>query len=664
MKKKVIAIALYIALLMTSLIPVTALAVGDTEGGAEPPVCTCTTKCSEGAVDSTCPVCSAEGADLSVCKGHEHQQDGDQGGKTPDGQGGEQSGNPPDNQGGDQSGNPPEGQGGNPPDGQDGNPPEDQGGNPPEGQGGNPPEDQGGNTPEDQGGEQGGNTPEDQGGNPPEDQDGNPPEDPGDDEGKPGPVVRSTVLSIESVTLAPKTYDGTTQGKVESVNFTGLPSGQSLTLDTDYSATVVYDSADAGTGRTATVTVTMENSNYSLEKNTFELTGQTIEKAAYEGNKKAAGNIMANSSLYSVQLPSIPDGAIYGKPGYTGDNDTVTGLRIENGILHYSGGSGIMSGSKYTVTVPVKGGNNYKGYDITVTLTGSDSVVLTGGPSLSSDTITYGDTLGNITLSGSMYAGATQVPGTFNWDDPYIMPKAGTCNVQWNFTSYADGLTATGDVQITVKHRPVVIVWSGPTEFTYDGQKHSVSAIITNSVEGDSVDPVYGGTLSADAIGEYTATITGIIGNGAENYTLDGALNTRLDWSIKSPVTPVSSVTMSRSSLRIYEGRSYSLSAAVSPADATNKSLYWSSSNPDIATVDQNGKVTGKAPGVCTVFAQAQDGSRVFAACTVRVLHWYPGATPITGDSSNLGLWIGVLAVSACAIAAAAFILVKKRKSK
>ena len=123
-------------------------------------------------------------------------------------------------------------------------------------------------------------------------------------------------------------------------------------------------------------------------------------------------------------------------------------------------------------------------------------------------------------------------------------------------------------------------------------------------------------------------------------------------------------VVMSRSSLRIYEGKSYSLSAAVSPADATDKSLYWGSSNPDIATVDQNGKVTGKAPGVCTIFAQAQDGSKVFASCVVRVLRWYPGATPITGDSSHLGLWIGVLAVSACAIGAAAFILIKKRKKK
>ena len=630
MKKKVIAIALYIALLMTSLIPVTALAVGDTEDGAEPPVCTCTTKCSEGAVDSTCPVCSAEGADLSACKGHEHQQDGDQGGNLPEDQGGDQGGNPPD----------------------------DQGGNPPEGQGGNPPDGQGGNLPEDQGG----TTPDGQGGNPPENQDGNPPDDPGDDEGKPGPVVRSTVLSIESVTLAPKTYDGTTQGTVTAVSFTGVPEGQSLTLGTDYSATVVYDSADAGTGKRATVTVTLITPDYSLEKNTFELTGQTIEKAAYEGNKNAAGYIVADSSLYSVRLPSIPDGASYGTPGYTGGYNAVKGLNIKGGVLYYTGDNSITKGGTYTVTVPVNEGNNYKGYTITVTLTGSDKITLSGEPTLSTDTITYGQKLSDITLSGSMYAGATQVPGTFTWNAPNTIPKAGTNNAQWSFTSDVGGLTATGDVEITVKQRPVVIVWSGPTEFTYDGQKHSVSAIITNSVEGDSVDPVYGGTLSADAIGEYTATVTGLSGTNAGNYTLVGVGNVSREWSIE-PVY-VSSVTMSRSSLRIYEGRSYSLSAAVSPADATNKSLYWSSRTPDIATVDQNGKVTGKAPGVCTVFAQAQDGSRVFAACTVRVLHWYPGATPITGDSSNLGLWIGVLAVSACAIAAAAFILVKKRKSK
>ena len=89
MKKKVIAVALYIALLMTSLIPATALAEGEPEGGAgtptETPVCTCDAKCSEGKVNSECPVCSAEGAVLAeVCQGAESQTPDEQSdGDTP-----------------------------------------------------------------------------------------------------------------------------------------------------------------------------------------------------------------------------------------------------------------------------------------------------------------------------------------------------------------------------------------------------------------------------------------------------------------------------------------------------------------------------------------------------------------------------------------------------
>ena len=472
-------------------------------------------------------------------------------------------------------------------------------------------------------------------------------------------TINPAPLTITGATVSPKTYDGKTDGTVQSVSFDG---GQSLALDTDYTATVEYESADAGTDKNATVTVTMKNSNYSLEKNTIELDNQTITKATYADEKTASGYIVADSSLYSVRLPVIPAGASYGEPTYDGSDGAVIGLSIKDGVLHYTGSSGIVAASEYTVTVPVNGGTNYEDYNITVTLTGSDKITLTGGPSLSTDTITYGQRLMEIGFSGTMYAGATPVSGTFTWVAPDTMPKAGTYEAGWEFTP-GDAVysPASGSVKITVNPRPVELDW-GTTVFTYDGTEKSVSATITNVVENDNVVPVYGGTLSGTEIKTYTATVINLGGTDAANYTIVGVANASQEWSIKSSVTLVSSVTMSRSSLRIYEGKSYSLSAAVSPADATNKSLYWSSSNPDIASVDQNGKVTGHKPGVCTVFAQAQDGSKVFAACTVRVLHWYPSATPITGDSSHLGLWIGVLAVSACAIGAAAFILIKKRK--
>ena len=837
MKKKVIAIALYIALLMTSLVPVTALAVGDTEGGMEPdaPLCTCTTKCAEGAVNSACPVCGAEGAEFAqVCKGQVPQQDGDQGGITPDGE----------NEPGDGEGEAgpstrsateleitdvtlvPKTYDGTTEGKVEGYTVET---TDPSGSLGDPsfiftvkyddPNAGAGKTatvtvtltgddddyifvgdgkettytlynqtiekrPVELNWE---NTSFTYDGTPKSVSatitnlvdgdvvtlsygdttsatdasannytasvsflDGNDAHNYtlvggtgtslnwsikiditsdttvtysgglryyNGNEQKPDNNIsafndtgkkllngtdytlsyennidagRATImvhgkgkytgtatgyftikpcpLTISGATLAAKTYDGSIAGTVESVEFTGVPEGQSLKPGTDYSATVEYNDPDAGDDRTATVTVMLTNSNYSFGDGgtvaIYELENQKIAKAYYEGETTATGYVVSNSSLHSVKLPPIPEGASYGEPEYSGGDDAVTSLSITDGILHYSGGSGIMSGGNYTVTVPVAGSSNYEDYDITVTLTGSDSVVLTGGPSLSTDTITYGQKLMDIGFSGTMYAGATPVSGTFTWVAPDTMPKAGPYEAEWEFTPGDAGYsTASGTVQITVNKRPVELDW-GTTVFTYDGKEKSVSATITNTVEGDDVHPVYGGTLSATDIETYTATVTGLNGTNAGNYTLVGVSNVSQEWSIKSPVTMVSSVTMSRSSLRIYEGRSYSLSAAVSPADATNKSLYWSSSNPDIASVDQNGKVTGHKPGVCTVFAQAQDGSKVFAACTVRVLHWYPGATPITGDSSHLGLWIGVLAVSACAIAAGAFILVKKRKSK
>ena len=68
------------AALVLSLVPAGALA---TEGTQEPAACTCTTKCAEGAGNQDCPVCGAEGADLAACKGPESQQEQSQQNENP-----------------------------------------------------------------------------------------------------------------------------------------------------------------------------------------------------------------------------------------------------------------------------------------------------------------------------------------------------------------------------------------------------------------------------------------------------------------------------------------------------------------------------------------------------------------------------------------------------
>ena len=57
----------------------------------------------------------------------------------------------------------------------------------------------------------------------------------------------------------------------------------------------------------------------------------------------------------------------------------------------------------------------------------------------------------------------------------------------------------------------------------------------------------------------------------------------------------------------------------VLPDDATDKSVTWSSNDPSVAEVDQEGNVTAKAKGRTTIVATANDGSGITASTTVTV---------------------------------------------
>lgn len=96
--------------------------------------------------------------------------------------------------------------------------------------------------------------------------------------------------------------------------------------------------------------------------------------------------------------------------------------------------------------------------------------------------------------------------------------------------------------------------------------------------------------------------------------------------------TPVTSVTLNKSSLSMTAGSSQTLTATVTPSGATDKSLTWSSTNTSVATVSQNGKVTAKAAGTATIRATANDGSGKYATCAVTVT---ASTTPVSGVSLN-----------------------------
>ena len=99
-----------------------------------------------------------------------------------------------------------------------------------------------------------------------------------------------------------------------------------------------------------------------------------------------------------------------------------------------------------------------------------------------------------------------------------------------------------------------------------------------------------------------------------------------------------SGITLSQHTLTVNAGTTAQLVATVSPSNASNKSVTWTSSNNSVATVDYNGVVTAISAGTCTITATARDGSGVSASCAVTVPKLVSG---ITLNQSTLNMNVG-----------------------
>lgn len=83
------------------------------------------------------------------------------------------------------------------------------------------------------------------------------------------------------------------------------------------------------------------------------------------------------------------------------------------------------------------------------------------------------------------------------------------------------------------------------------------------------------------------------------------------------PNKEVSAVSLDKTDASIQVGETCTLTASISPSDAADKSIRWTSSNSNVATVDANGAVTGISAGTAQITAAASNG--VSAVCTVTV---------------------------------------------
>jgi uncharacterized protein YjdB len=97
----------------------------------------------------------------------------------------------------------------------------------------------------------------------------------------------------------------------------------------------------------------------------------------------------------------------------------------------------------------------------------------------------------------------------------------------------------------------------------------------------------------------------------------------------------VSSIALSPTSVTLNPNGTYKFNVTVSPSNATNKGVTWSSSNTNVVSVDQNGNIKALKEGTAKIRVTAKDGSGKYAEASVTVESSKPTNILVTGVSLN-----------------------------
>jgi len=158
---------------------------------------------------------------------------------------------------------------------------------------------------------------------------------------------------------------------------------------------------------------------------------------------------------------------------------------------------------------------------------------------------------------------------------------------------------------------------------------NATNPAVTWSSGNTNVATVSDGVVTAHAAGTAVITVT----------TVDGNKTATCAVTVQAAAVPVTGVTLNHSALTLTAGNTTVLTAEVTPDNATNKNVTWSSGNTNVATVS-DGVVTAHAPGTVVITVTTVDGNKT-ATCVVTVQAASVPVTGVTLNHSTLTLIIG-----------------------
>ncbi len=211
------------------------------------------------------------------------------------------------------------------------------------------------------------------------------------------------------------------------------------------------------------------------------------------------------------------------------------------------------------------------------------------------------------------------------------------------YVSSSNGLTVECKVTVAKKIVPVTGISLSNTELLMRlGYTSELIAIVrpddatdkrvTWRSEDESIASVdQNGIVTANAIGTVKVIVTSVYDPTVTAVCL-------VTVQPEDEIIAISEISVNPTELILTEGETYKLTATVKPANATDKSVTWKSSDRAVATVDENGVVTAVSGGTATIYVSSSNGLTV--ECKVTVI---PAVIPVESISlSNTELLMRV----------------------
>lgn len=256
------------------------------------------------------------------------------------------------------------------------------------------------------------------------------------------------------------------------------------------------------------------------------------------------------------------------------------------------------------------------------------------GLKISGDNI---NTVATFSMNGEDLVMASSNPGALTRNCEFTTTATGASEVMTYFAVLPDSTPADITVS-TVEPEGYQNIYTGRSFVkgqcyimdtqTIDKRKFSIT--IADGIENGSVttDPEnecgWGETVTVNAEPDedYVVDQITVTANNADIPVTDNTF-TMPSEGVLVTVTfkiPVSSVSLNKASTSLTVGESETLTATVTPANATNPAITWSSSDETVATVTENGVVKGISVGNATITAECVDDTTKFDSCNVKII--------------------------------------------